>query len=163
MTLALDNITGCHDKPTDHASELTGHRGSWWCHQMDTFSALLALCEGNPPVTGGFTSQRPVTRSFGVFLDLRLNKWLSKQSGCRWFEAPSGSLWRHFNALMLRVTTLCKSILAWFYQCFRYNWDDQLSIERFVQERRNSSALSMGLRLFCTNPSQCESLFYGKA
>ena len=41
---------------------------------------LLALCEGNPPVTGGFPSQRPVTRSFDVFLDLRLNNRLSKQS-----------------------------------------------------------------------------------
>ena len=26
--------------------------GSWWRHQMEIFSALLALCEGNPPVTG---------------------------------------------------------------------------------------------------------------
>ena len=25
---------------------------------------LLAFCEGNPPVTGGFPLQRPVTRSF---------------------------------------------------------------------------------------------------
>ena len=25
---------------------------SWWRHQMETFSALLALCEGNSPVTG---------------------------------------------------------------------------------------------------------------
>ena len=25
----------------------------WWRHQMETFSASLALCEGNPPVTGG--------------------------------------------------------------------------------------------------------------
>ena len=32
----------------------------WWRHQMEIFSALLALCEGNPPVTGGFPSQRPV-------------------------------------------------------------------------------------------------------
>ena len=30
------------------------------------------------PVTGGFSSQRPVTWSFDVFLDLRLNKRLSK-------------------------------------------------------------------------------------
>ena len=37
-------------------------------------SALLALCEGNPPVTGGFPSQRPVTRSLDVFYDLRLKK-----------------------------------------------------------------------------------------
>ena len=41
--------------------------------------------------------KRPVTRSFDVFFDLRLNKWLSKQSR-RWgFETPSRSLWRHSN------------------------------------------------------------------
>ena len=60
--------------------------GAWWRHLMKTFPALLAPCEGNPPVTGGFPSQRPVTRSFGVFFDIRLNKWLGKQWGCRWFE-----------------------------------------------------------------------------
>ena len=37
-------------------------------------SALLALCAGE------FPAQRPVTRSFDVFFDLRLNKQLSKQS-----------------------------------------------------------------------------------
>ena len=36
---------------------------------MEIFSALLALCMGNPPVTGGFPSQRPVTRNFDVFFD----------------------------------------------------------------------------------------------
>ena len=30
----------------------------WWCHDMEMFSTLLTLCEGNPPVTGGFPSQR---------------------------------------------------------------------------------------------------------
>ena len=49
-------------------------RSAWWRYQMEAFSALLALCERNPPVTGGFPSQRPVTRSFDFFfLDLRLN------------------------------------------------------------------------------------------
>ena len=48
--------------------------------QMETFSELLALCEGNPPVTGGFPSQRPVTQNFDVIFDLRLNKRLSKPS-----------------------------------------------------------------------------------
>ena len=46
----------------------------WWRHQMETFSALLVSLSGNPPVTGGFPSQRPVTLSFGVLFDLRLNK-----------------------------------------------------------------------------------------
>ena len=70
---------------------------TWWRHQMETFSALLALCAGNSPVTGEFPSQRPVTRSFDVFFDLCLNKRLSKQSWGLWFETPSRSLWRHCN------------------------------------------------------------------
>ena len=41
---------------------------------METFSALLALCVGNSPVTGEFPSQRPVTRSFDVFFDLHMKK-----------------------------------------------------------------------------------------
>ena len=64
---------------------------------METFSALLALCVGNSPVTGEFPSQRPVIRSFDVFFDLCLNKRLSKQSRRWWFETPSRSLWRHCN------------------------------------------------------------------
>ena len=46
---------------------------SWWRHQMETFSALLAICAGNSPVPGEFPAQRPVTRSFGVFFDLCLS------------------------------------------------------------------------------------------
>ena len=42
----------------------------WWRHQMETFSALLAFCVGNSPVTGEFPTQRPVTRSFDAFFDL---------------------------------------------------------------------------------------------
>ena len=44
-----------------------------WRHQKKALSALLALCEGNPPVTGGFPPQRPATRSFDGFYDLHLN------------------------------------------------------------------------------------------
>ena len=68
---------------------------------METFSALLVLCAGNSPVTGEFPAQRPVSRSFNVFFDLRLNKPLSKQSWGWWFDAPSLSLWRHSNVIQL--------------------------------------------------------------
>ena len=70
---------------------------TWWRHQMETFSVLLALCAGNSPVTGEFFSQRRVTQSFEVFFDLRPNKRLSKQSRRRWFETPWHSLWCHSN------------------------------------------------------------------
>ena len=35
---------------------------------MDTFSALLALCEGIPPATGGFPSQRASDAELWCFL-----------------------------------------------------------------------------------------------
>ena len=73
----------------------------WWRHQMESFSTLLALCEGNPLVTGGFPSQGPVMRSFDVFCDLCINKRLSKQSTRRCIEAPSRSLWRHCKVALL--------------------------------------------------------------
>ena len=75
-----------------------------WHHQMVAFSALLALCVGNSPVTGEFPSQRPVTQSFDVFFDLRLNKGFSKQWR-RWrFETPLRLLWRHCNGLFCQPT-----------------------------------------------------------
>ena len=64
-------------------------------------SSLLALCAGNSPVTSEFLAQRPVTRSFDAFFDLRLNKQSTKQSWDWWFETPSRSLWRHCNVYML--------------------------------------------------------------
>ena len=63
-------------------------RVSWWRHQMEIVSALLAICAGNSPVTGEFRSQRPVTRSLDVFLDLCLNN-------CRVHNRDAGDLRRH--------------------------------------------------------------------
>ena len=46
---------------------------------------------------GEFPTQRPVTRNFDVFFDLRLNKRLSKQSWGWWLETLSRPLGRHRN------------------------------------------------------------------
>ena len=70
----------------------------WWRYQMETFSALLAICAENWPVPGEFPAQSPVTRSFDIFFDMRLNGWLNKQSWGWWFETPWRPLWRHSNA-----------------------------------------------------------------
>ena len=80
---------------------------------METFSALLAICAGNSPVTGEFPAQRPVTRSFDIFFDLRLNKRLSKQSWGWWFKTWSRPWWRHckgMEALVIRLCLLLSSI-----------------------------------------------------
>ena len=79
-----------------------GIHSSWWRHQMETSSALLAICAWNSPVPGEFPAQRPVTRSFDVFFDLRLNKRLSKQSWGWWFETLFLPLWRHRNVNKIR-------------------------------------------------------------
>ena len=80
---------------------------SWWRYQMETFSALLVICEGNSPV--------PVTRSFGVFFDLRLNKRLSKQSWGWWFETLSRPLWRHcYSVYLLFIFILFYFIFIFF-------------------------------------------------
>ena len=78
----------------------------WWRHQMETFSALLAICARNSPVLGEFPAQRPVTRSFDVFFHLRLNKRLTKQSWGWWFETLSCPLWRHCNDFDLTIVNV---------------------------------------------------------
>ena len=61
---------------------------TWWPHQMETFSTLLAICAGNSLVAREFPTQRPVMQSFDVFFELRLNKPLSKQSwGCHFNDS----------------------------------------------------------------------------
>ena len=52
-------------------------------------------------------TQSPVTRSFGVFFNLCLNKRLSKQSWGWWFETPSRSLWRHCSDFCRTQLTVC--------------------------------------------------------
>ena len=59
---------------------LTAQNHEWWCHQMEKFSALLAICAGNSPVTGEFPAQRPVTRSFDVLLwSAWINGWVNNR------------------------------------------------------------------------------------
>ena len=71
---------------------------------METFSASLTFARG----IHRWPSQRPVTRSFDVFIDLLLNKRFSKQSIRRWFETPSRSLWRLCNVGWQFVAALAK-------------------------------------------------------
>ena len=73
---------------------------SWWRHQMETFSALTGHLFGEFTGPVELPTQRPVTRSFDVFLDLRLNKRLSKQPWGWWFESLSRPLWRHRNVIL---------------------------------------------------------------
>ena len=127
------------------------HDHWWWRHQMETFSALLAHSEGNPLVTGGFPSQRLMTRNFDVYIDLRPNKRLRKQSRRRWFETPSRSLWRHCNEWCGKWFHVLTS--SWLFSDWTrdYNWS--LSIRRMLH---NPSYCNLSCRLRIGNHTPFE-------
>ena len=62
---------------------------TWWRHQMETFSALLALYMGNSPVTGEFPSQRASDAELWCFIwsGPCINGWVNNRG--------AGDLRRH--------------------------------------------------------------------
>ena len=67
---------------------------------METFSALLALCAGNSPVTGEFPSYRSVTRSFDVFFDLRwTNGWVNN-----WDAGDLGRYSAYYDVIVMLLS-----------------------------------------------------------
>ena len=108
--------------------------GITWASWRRNSPAMMTSSNGNifrviGPLCGEFTgpgefpTQRPVTRSFDVFFDLHLNKWLSKQPRGWWFETQSWSIWRHCNAnrlfghkssaLILKKTPISPLLAHW--------------------------------------------------
>ena len=87
---------------------------------MEAFSAKLAICAGNSPVNGEFPAQRPVTLSFDVFFDPRLNTWLSKQLWGWWFDTPSCPLWCHSNEVCNQTMKSWSCGCFWHRFCIRY-------------------------------------------
>ena len=97
---------GCHKTHTHTHTTHTTH-----------FHVTGPLC-GNSPLTDEFPSQRPMTRSFDVFFNLRLNKRLCKQSRRRWFETPTRSLWRHYDEKKHHnLMTTHHNDVAWTLMC----------------------------------------------
>ena len=58
-------------------SSLRGQRmgfDTWWCHQMETFSALLAICAGNSPHKGQWRGALMFT-----VICARINGWVNNR------------------------------------------------------------------------------------
>ena len=85
---------------------------------------------------GEFPSQRPVTRSFDVFFDLRLIKRLSKQSWGWWFETPPWSLWRQCNPFAILAHCSLNKMTTILYT-FSYAHHRKISLCAWVQILRN--------------------------
>ena len=80
---------------------MTSSNGNIFC--------VTALPFVRGPFIGELPTQRPETRSFDIFFDPLLNKRLSKQPWCWWFETPSRSLWRHCDVIKIQ----CDGRGAW--------------------------------------------------
>ena len=89
---------------------------------METFSVLLAICEGNPTITGGFPTQKLVTRNFDVsFICTWTNSWANNRG--------AGYLGRHrvhydITLMVCHLFLLQPAYLIWF--------------QRVVYERQSS-------------------------
>ena len=81
----------------------------------------MAICAENSPVSGEFPAQRPVTRSFDVFFDLRLIKGLIEQSWGWWFDTLSRPLWRQCNLTMIWTQALKERLWATIYDVQQFN------------------------------------------
>ena len=89
-------------------------------YMMTSSNGIIFRVTGH--LCGKFPTQRPVTRSFDVFFDLRSNNRLSKQWRGWWFETQSCPWWRHRNDLWkLRVPFVVfphvLSLSHMFYHC----------------------------------------------
>ena len=77
---------------------------SWWRHQMETFSALLAICAGNSPVPGEFP-HKGQWRGALMFtlICARINGWVN--------NIEAGDLRRylpHYDVIVMLVIILDK-------------------------------------------------------
>ena len=114
---------------------------TWWRHQMETFSAKLAICAGNSPVPGEFSAQRPMTWSFDVFFDLRLNKVKSK----------SKSKIFYYNKIIIihRMTQRLKPI--WIYLSYKF-----LPLFTLQRPHFDDNSVSMGASTEAVRPNFTE-------
>ena len=104
--------------------DLIWHRAKWQAY----IRVMMTSSNGNifrvtGPLCGEFKgdqwiprTQKPVTRTHDAFLDLRLNKRLSKQTLAWKFETPSRSWWRQCNGV--NSNTLCGKIVKQALFCF---------------------------------------------
>ena len=83
----------------EHNMEYCVSAHSWWRHQMETFFPRYWPFVRGIHRSRWIPPQRPVTRSFDVFFDLRPNKRLSKQRLVIWYAIPPimTSLLLHWN------------------------------------------------------------------
>ena len=105
VSLIILHYGACFKRPPSHGTDIQYWDSMMTSSNWNIFRVTGPLC-GEFTGSGEFPTQRPVTRSFEVFFDLRLNKRLSKQPWGWWFEMPSWSLWRQCNGFCNSAFTI---------------------------------------------------------
>ena len=139
-------------------------RIKFWYANTHPYHIMMTSSNGNifrvtSPLCGEFTgpgefpTQRPVTRNFDVFFDLRLNKRLSKQPWGWWFETLSWSLWRQRNVpfnwsadITLRRIQNCHCFADDIFKCIVLNENVWISLKislKFVPNVRINNTSSL--------------------
>ena len=101
--LQVNGVHACHQLILWHLwiNRSSKHIDIKTSSNVNIFRVTGPLC-GEFTGPGEVPTQRPVTRSFDIFFDLRLNKRLSKQPWDWWFETPSWSLWHQCNGVKIK-------------------------------------------------------------
>ena len=78
---------------------------TWWRQQMETFSALLALCAGNSPVPGEFPTHKVQWRGALMFslISAWINGWVNTRG--------AGDLRRHrthYDVTVIKTNPSCE-------------------------------------------------------
>ena len=88
---------------------------TWWLNDRNIFPWLV-LCEGDPPYTGGFSSQKTSNAELWCTVEQRL----TKQGSCRWSETPK----RSYDVTLTETSRMTRGI-----PCIAWQW-----CERSVQQ-----------------------------
>ena len=98
----------------------------WWRYQMDTFSALLALCAGNSPVTGEFPHKGKWRGALMFsFICVWVNGWIN--------NSEAGVLRRHPAHYDVIVMPHCNDSHGGDLECvILYVWPQYSPRSRFV-------------------------------
>ena len=85
----------------------------WWHHQMETFSALLALCAGNSPVPGNFPHKGQWRGALMFYLIcVWINGWVNNRE--------AGDLRRHrghYDVIVMHWKHACKTVTVAVESC----------------------------------------------
>ena len=90
---------------------------SWWRHQMKTFCALLAFCEGNSPSTGEFPSHSDVELSCFLWSAPGTNGWVNHRDDA----GDLGHHRAHYDVTVMCVhESFCISVICYRWLLTKY-------------------------------------------